>query len=227
MKILIGINPNGYNNLRAKSMKISKNSENIDDIWAKRFQQSLEKSAVQSREVDRNLFDQINSVLGNKSKYPSVQAAVDDMKNRSGLTAYLNKKMSDEKEEKVVKKTAAPSADGNSVIDKKVDVTPIVFKKHPQIEETIRNHIKSTRGNNSIPAIILKVKTIHGNDVSDASDWEDDNLVRYVSHANLVEKSNHCHDNEFQGLGIVENVSSDNADPANTDAFHILMPAKI
>ena len=114
--------------------KISKNSDN-DDIWFRRFQQSLDKTAVQSREIDKNLFDQINSVMGNKSKYQSVQAAVDDMKARSGLTAYLNKKVSEDV--KVTKKTAAPAADNNSVIEKEIDITPIVFKKHPQIKELI------------------------------------------------------------------------------------------
>lgn len=70
---------------------IRKESDNDGDHWLKEFEKNLEKSAVQPR-TQESLFDQINSVMnGAKSKHKSVAAAVEDMKERSGLTAYLNK----------------------------------------------------------------------------------------------------------------------------------------
>ena len=58
--------------------------------WLKDFVDNLEKEAVKSRREDYSLFNEINSILGNKkSKYSTVQEAVDDMKKRTGLTTYL------------------------------------------------------------------------------------------------------------------------------------------
>lgn len=68
--------------------------QDIDgDHWFKQFENKLQKAAVQPRATDTSLFDQINSIMNHRSisKYPSVEAAVEDMKARSGLTAYLEK----------------------------------------------------------------------------------------------------------------------------------------
>lgn len=76
-----------------KSPIISRQSDasEDEDYWLKNLSNALEKEAVQPRRVDQNLFEQINSIMNNKSKYTSVEAAVEDMKSRSGLTAYLDK----------------------------------------------------------------------------------------------------------------------------------------
>lgn len=82
-----------------------------EDHWLKQFQKNLEKSAVQSRRVDQSLFDQINGIMNNKSKYTSVSAAVEDMMQRSGLIGYLkniNKVSTDEN-------TPTKTADSKSV----------------------------------------------------------------------------------------------------------------
>ena len=59
-----------------------------DDHWLKQFEDKLLKTSVQPR--GQSLYEQITSIMNTKSKYPSVQAAVDDMMQRSGLTEYLN-----------------------------------------------------------------------------------------------------------------------------------------
>ncbi len=62
-----------------------------EDHWLNQFQNSLLKDAVQPRK-QQTQFEQINSIINSsKSKYKSVDEAVKDMKERSGLTAYLNK----------------------------------------------------------------------------------------------------------------------------------------
>src|ERR1035441_1636660 len=132
--------------------------ENIsEDHWLKQFEKKL---AVQPRRNEQqSLFDQINSIMnGTKSKYPSVDAAVDDMKQRSGLTAYLEKVKSSSAEAGGVTKTAAD--DTNKVIDKKI---PIVFRKNKDISNTLDNYIRDTKGNLAVPAIIDKLHSIHKN----------------------------------------------------------------
>ena len=86
---------------------VNRNSdENLsEDHWLKQFEKNLQKGAVQSRNQD-SIFDQINSIMNRKSKYPSVDAAVEDMKARSGLTAYLDKVKQAENDEQVTKKAS-------------------------------------------------------------------------------------------------------------------------
>lgn len=60
--------------------------------WFNDYVANLEKNAVKSKKDDYNLFDQINSILGNKSKYSSVEEAVLDMQKRTGLYDLLNQK---------------------------------------------------------------------------------------------------------------------------------------
>lgn len=237
-----------------------------EDHWLKQFQKNLAKSGVQSRSVDSSLFDQINSIMNGKSKYPSVEAAVEDMKERSGLTAYLDKinkvseietndntkkisKAEDKAEDKPVeyfelkpdnderntnyhawlekvldKFNKKKASDNNSVIDKTI---PIVIKKFPAIKNTLNNCIKDTKGNLPISAIIDRIRSIHQGDVSDAKDWEDDNLTKLVSRLNLeAKKDNPDSFNNYSNLGLRDQDSDSNIDPSNTDAFHALNPVK-
>jgi hypothetical protein len=212
---------------RHQSVVSRQADSNIDeDHWLNQFQKTLQKGAVQPKSVDSSLFDQINSIMNRKSKYPSVEAAVDDMKERSGLTAYLNKTSTTDKISPVLNKKTA--SDNNQAIDKKIDIVPIVIKKKPVIQKTLENYIKDTRGNLPIPAIIDKLRSIHQNDVSDAKDWEDDKLIRLVSKLNLDAKSNNptLYEN-YGNLGVRDQAVDSDIDPSNLDAFHALTPAKI
>lgn len=198
---------------------ISRHSEQeIDeDNWLSRFQKNLQKDAVQPRSVDDSLFHQINTIMNNKSKHTSVSAAVEDMKNRSGLTDYLAKLNKTSEEESTVKKVA----------QYKNDPTPTVIKKFPAIKQTIENYIRDTKGNLPLPAIIDKIRSIHQSDVSDAKDWDDEKLLRLVSQMNLKAKQNNPASFEaHNNLGSHEDTSDSELDPSNRDAFHALNPVK-
>ncbi|HWZ21353.1 MAG TPA: hypothetical protein VNW06_01795, partial [Cytophagaceae bacterium] len=68
--------------------------------WMDEFARNLEKSSVHSRERDQSLYDQISSIIsGNRSKYPSVEAAVQDMHERTGLSALQNQIRAEKKEQ--------------------------------------------------------------------------------------------------------------------------------
>ena len=161
---------------------ISRQSDNeIDeDNWLNKLQKNLIKDAVQPKSVDNHLFHQINSIMNGKSKYPSVEAAVEDMMNRSGVTAHLVK----------MNKTSIETSETTKVAES-VDSdkeTPIIIKNVPAIKHTIENYIRDTKGNLPVPAIIDKIRSIHRNDVSEAKDWDDDKLLRLVSRINLEAK---------------------------------------
>jgi len=216
--------------VRHQSVISRYSDENTDgDHWLKRFEKTLQKGAVQPRNMEHSLFDQINSIMNGKSKHPSVAAAVEEMRERSGLVAYLNmSKVSNEAESNSTKTSSTKTAaDQNNAVEKKIDLTPIIVKKCPQVKSTLENYIRDTKGNLPIPAIIEKLRSIHSNDVSDAKDWDDDKLLLLVSKLNLnAKKNNPALFEQHSNLGTHDNTDETDIDPSNTDAFHSLTPAK-
>ena len=307
---------------------ITRNSdENIsEDHWLKNFEKSLQKGAVQPR-VQQSLFDQINSIMNRTSKHPSVEAAVEDMKERSGLKAYLTKvKMSEtEKSDASVIKNAGDEQSGQIIEALKASIRgsdwrgagklmadlelvegdpatnamdnivqfkyfhdpelknvkvpmdawndftvgycegrdmdeertakqleftrriaekhgkkfasddnevkknkiPVVIQKFPGILKTLQNCIRDTKGNLPLPAIIERVRSIHQGDVSEAKDWDQDDLMYLVSQMNLdAKKNNPATYQNYSNLGGRDVASDSEIDPSNTDAFNALMPAK-
>lgn len=186
-----------------------------EDHWLKRFEKSLLKDAVQPQR-QQSLFDQINNVMNGKSKYPSVDAAVQDMQERSGLTAYLD---SLNKTSETGLPTPKKVASDNT--------TPLVIQKHPAIMKTIENYVRDTKGNLPVPAIIDKIHAIHQTDVPDAKDWDDNKLIMLVSKLNLSAKSTNPGSYEnYSNLGSRDTGSDSEIDPSNTDAFYALNPVK-
>jgi hypothetical protein len=201
-------------------------SEYSEDHWLKQFENSLHKISVQPRSKE-NLYDQINSIMNTKSKYPSVQAAVDDMMQRSGLTAYLDMEKTSSQEEPVQpKKVAQQQQPPERPADKN---TPEVIQEKPSIKTTLENIIKDTKGNMSIPSIISRLHSIHAQDISDEGAWEDERLVKLVSQYNLqAKKDNPGNYDNYNNLGQGDHATADSdIDPSNNDAFNALMPAKL
>lgn len=210
--------------IRHQSVITRNSDESIgEDNWLKQLEKNLEKSAVQPKSVDSSMFEQINSIMNSKSKYPSVAAAVEDMKERSGLKAYLDKVSAD-------KAIAKKAGDVNNAFIKTVttkETKPVLFTKCPKIQNTVDNYIKENKGNLPVPAIIDKIRSIHSKDVSEAKDWDSDDLIKYVSKLNLKAKADNpaLGDNE-SNLGTRDDMNESEIDPSNTDAFHSLNPVK-
>ncbi len=196
---------------------ISRNSdETIDeDYWLKKFQSQLQKEAVQPRSVDSSIFEQITTIMNGKPKYTSVEAAVEDMKNRSGLTAYLDKVKFSESAEPANTKTAE---------NKNV---PQIIAENPTIANTIKNVVDDVKGTLPVMVVLDKVKSIHYNDVSNEKLWDDDNLLIYISELNLAAKRNSSRIENTQNLGKRDINNNLDIDPANTDAFFGLNPTKM
>lgn len=193
-----------------------------DDYWFKQFEKNLQKSAVQPRKIDDSMFNQINSVINRKSKHTSVGAAVEDMMQRSGLTEYLkNIKVSEQ--ENVKKKVASPISASDVEYLKSVKV----LKERPDILNTIKNVISTTKGNLSLPAIIEKIRSIHKSDIAEDKYWEDENLYKLVGNLNLKEKASNSNQSESSELGRSQVGEQLGSNELNSDYFSSLMPAKI
>lgn len=183
-----------------------------DDYWFKQFEKNLEKSAVQSKRVDDQLFHQMNSIMNSKSrsKYTSVSAAVEDMMQRSGLTSYLkNVKVS---ETKPNKKTAN-------------DNQPQIIKDNPNILNTLNNIID--KGNLATPTIIDELRRIYKNEIDDDAAWDDPKLISLVTKMNLDKRKEKFNPENELHLGKQEISGDYDYDAANEDVFHSLNPAKI
>lgn len=187
-------------------------SSSSEDNWMNQLAKNLERNAVEPRK-ERSVFDQINNIMNNskKSKFSSVEDAVQDMRERSGLVDYL-KKVKSAVDRKAEKKAQAQN-------------TPTIFNTAPMVKNTLENFIRETRGNATVPAILEKIKEIHRMDVPDPKDWEDENLVKFISATNAKEKAKHPqNDAEYMELGRAPHLQDKDIDVENTDAFHSLMP---
>lgn len=200
--ILTGLLTTKDNNMSKSTKKIFTDNKSsvLDDM-----KKILEKNAVT---VEReNMIDTINSIMNNtKSKFSSVQAAVDDMKKRSGLTDYL-KSLNEEKLQNT--KTASTEEAIN-----------------PQIAKTVENCVSSTKGTLPVLAVINKVKSIHSDDAP-ASFWDSEKFIRFVSKLNFQEKSKNYKPMENFNLGRMDTDESDDIVEKNNDAFSGMLPTKL
>lgn len=203
---------------RYQAAIIRNSDENFsEDHWLKQFEKNLQKDAVQPKS-QQSLFDQINTIMNRTSKHTSVEAAVADMKERSGLTAYLKNAEIEATEKSNVTKQASD--------DKSNKKMPVVIQKFPGILITLENCIRDSKGNLPIPAIIERIKSIHHNDVSDEKDWEQDDLMYLVSQLNLdAKKNNPTNYDNYHNLGSRDSSNAE-IDPSNMDAFFGLNPAR-
>ena len=176
--------------------------------WFKDYVKNLEKEAVKSKRQDYALFDQINSILGNKSKYSSVEEAVLDMQRRTGLLGLLKQRK-----------------EAQAIISKKYENSKI-FGEIPSMKIFIDNYIEGRPGT-SVDAVVhdllrdpsIKDKLPEGDDVPVE-------VRRYINDKLLESKMMHPEFGEENlQLGKIdlspdENTSSDN------DPFASCMPAK-
>lgn len=106
--------------------------------WFADFVSNLEKEAVKSRKDDYDMFNQINNIIGNKSKYSTVEEAVLDMQKRTGLLDFLAQKKASE----------------NNQLES--------FKEIPELKIFIDNYVEERPGTSvdSVVHDLLKIKSI-------------------------------------------------------------------
>ena len=176
---------------------------------------SMEKSSARPKAKEGDLYNQISAIMGRKSKYPTVAAAVQDMAERTGLKAYLD-------QIKAAVDGNVKLADENFAPKEQIKLFTIC----PQIKSTFDNYINGTHGVHSIPATIGTIKAIHSRDASDEKDWDDEALAKYVSDKRTeAQKMHPMQTDNHHNLGKPDKMMDADIDPSNTDAFFGLMPA--
>jgi len=194
-------------------------SSYAEDQWLSHLAKSLVKESVKSKNEDSSLFDQINSIMNNKnSKYSSVDEAVKEMQERSGLAAYLNKLRASEQINKKIANEAINSKD------------ILILKKNPSIFHTISNYVDATKGNLPIPAVLEHAKSIHKNDnnnLVEPKDWDDSNLIKFINDLNQKHRKQNGSSVVEENLGRIDKSNADiGNDSDNNDYFAGLVPKK-
>jgi hypothetical protein len=164
--------------------------------WLDQYAQAmenLEKSSVKSRQEDQSLYDQISAIIGNKSKFSTVEECVEDLKHRSGLTAFL----------------AAKQASDNSE----------TFQKSPVLKNFIDNYIDAHPGSSVESVIQAALKIPQIVEVLPLPDDVPDDVKQYINHK-LGEVDLGNTNNEDAHLGKVDlqidnQITQDNA-PLNS-----------
>jgi hypothetical protein len=119
-----------------------------DPSWYSGFVAALDKQSVKSRQQDYSLFEQISSMMTHKSKYSTVDEAVDDFKKRTGLDKYL-----------ISLAQQSPIIDNETPISQQ---TQDLFQQVPGLKEYIQNYIDVHPGT-SVEAVshdILKIRSV-------------------------------------------------------------------
>lgn len=171
--------------------------------WMTDFANALEKSAVKSKREDYALFDQITNILGNKSKYSTVDEAVEDLKKRTGLSAYLDQI-----------KSASVAADQIQA-----------FKDVPELKTFIDNYVSDKPGttpeavvHNALNIKSIKEKLPHGDDVSD-------DVKKYINNK-LIEMKQQDGTNNSEDMHLGKSDMSVNDSLAKDDPFSLCEPAR-
>ncbi len=190
--------------------------------WLDRFADRVakkDKTPVTAVEAGRlrnkaNLMDQIQSIVGGKTRYSSVENAVRDYQERTGLSEYLRRVQSGQNNGQT--KTAYTLPSSFSQYNKNVQDKLISY---------INNTIETNKGYISIPALQQDIKQLFRNDGVQAQDIDNLEVAKFLNDLIILrQRDNNSHD--VNNLNIGKDVGTKNVedDGSNTDFFKGLLP---
>lgn len=166
--------------------------------WFADYVANLEKQSVKSKKDDYSLLDQINSILGNKSKYSTTEEAILDMQKRTGLLDILNNK----KQAQVA-------------IEKKYEKSNLL-NSIPTLKTFIDNYVEDRPGT-SVDAVIhdlLRIQSIK--DKLPEGDDVPEEIKHYINDKILESNINHpTSSSEDLQLGKLDLSTDDNTSEDN------------
>lgn len=197
--------------------------------WLKNFAERVvgeHKTAVEVvRHTQPSIYDQLNQIMnGKKRLYSSVEEAVKDYQEKTGLKNYLNQISAGNKEK--IKNAAAKilaASEEAEAIEEKKNLTPEIFNKHPYIETYIENVI-AANPYIKIPVLLHKIGERFARAGIAQVDLDDPALARYINNV-LIEQAPPISPNEFISSREDVDSTSDYYNPINNDPFIGLRPS--
>lgn len=186
-----------------------------------------EAVTVVDRARDRNtpsVYEQMYAIMnGKKPLYSSVDEAVADYQQKTGLTQHLNQIQAENDKSSIesIAKQIVEASEGSEELEKKnSEEGPLIFTIAPAAKDYLDN-IVSGNPSLSIPAIIHMVAENFGIDGVSSEHLDDENLSRYISDL-LARNAPHYRDeSSAMGRDLGLNFESDQ----NEDAFGGLRPS--
>jgi hypothetical protein len=192
--------------------------------WLKEFAkkqdgQGTAVDAARARNA-QSFLNQIVSIMGNPPRYATVDDAVKDMRERTGLNTYL---------EKI--KSAEASEDSKKKVNKLAAGLPESLAKYTNVAEDIENFVRNNIRNGhslsaTVPQLQHDILAIFGvRNGIEPHDVMNDEVAKYLSDIILSERSLTAPDEHNPNIGYgVGRTDIDDYD--NQDAFEGLMPAR-
>lgn len=195
--------------------------------WLTDFVKTQAKSEKSETAVDaarkrnsQSYLQQIVNIMGNPPRYATVEDAVQDMCERTGLSAYLDKiKVADELKKKVNK-----SASDHSVL-------PESLAKYINIAEDIENFVKNNINNThglsaTVPQLQYDILSVFGlKHGVESQDVMNNEVAEYLNNC-ILEAQKNINQSQYVPSTIGDGVGRvDINDYDDQDAFSGLMPA--
>jgi hypothetical protein len=187
---------------------ISQKNETLQSFIS-HFHKNLQATAIRKQS---GFYEEISQMFGGqKQKYNSVQAAVDDMITRTGLQSYLQNISAQQKQNK---KTAQ---DQNLFPTAKPNVRENIF-------HFIRNKVSDAHGRIPIAVLQDEILSTFRNDGIQPEDIYSEALARYINQVIIAEQiKNPIHESSDPNLG--KNLQEMDDDGSNDDFFRGLNPS--
>lgn len=147
-----------------------------------------------------SVVNQINQSISGRPRYATVEDAVKDMRERTGLDKFLNEKTSSERK-----------ADGTLTRSAQLSIineinVPDVIKNNSDADNIItfvRNRVDSTNGAVKIPE--LQHELFNTFQSLSANDVEDTNVIDWINGLITEAQANHTYDSkDYSGLGKLD-----------------------
>lgn len=183
--------------------------------WIDRFaREYAQKLAAQPKDKSSSVYDQVQSMFGNRNKHHTVDSLVKEMQEKIGLKDYLSA-LSSEEQKDGKKVTQAQLQEAN----KQVTIFPNVDNTiRDQIIQYIKNKIKTHRGAIAIPALQEAIVHVFRSDGIQSKDVNDEAVAKFINQMIIEEKQRNpikdfTDPNLGKGIGTTDSIDVDPAMP--------------
>lgn len=184
--------------------------------FAKSHIQPTAVEIARARNVQsQSIVQQLNAIMTGKSRYATVDDAVKDMTERTGLITYLDTIKSAEEAKKKVNKQASEES--------QIPSTLAQYDFADKVVSYIKNNIKNSNALSiTIPQLEADILEIFGRQGLQAQDVMNDEFTRYLS--DCIYEAQKMLSPEHQNNNIGKGIGKDIED--SNDAWLGLLPAK-
>lgn len=218
----------GVNRISEEGAGYQKESYDNLTPWMRRVMDQMsrqQQTAVDQARSRQSIVNQVNTLMSNPPRYATVDDAVADMRERTGLNTYLNKVKASESKKKILKLRNAVA----TIMDLGQTDIPSCLEKYninDKLIEFIRNTIENGHGLSAkVPHLQYEMlRNFESNYRLQPQDVFNEEVAEFLSNLILEAQSQLPPEesNSHIGIGLGRN---EEPDPEDQDYFSGLQPA--